>query len=238
MDGDASLKISNEISFTSVPKDIVFPDELNRYLREQVEYLFHENGMLKKHLREKETSYEETSSELENLKLKVKENENIGSKNAYSSATTIASAKIAELSKRLREKNSEVESLKTKCSKLERKIFELQESKLQGVTENKYSDENNDASPKPENEELLKKTRDKLGATSFKLREVQNANIQLKNELKVANKYLQQEVGDTFENINNNKNSRSWRGRAQIICDLQQKNQELREKLKLYQRKS
>lgn len=74
---------------------------------------------------------------------------------------------------------------------------------------------------------------EKLSNTSSKLFEVKNINIQLKNDIKMANKLLQQEIGESFDTLQhiNNTNS-NWRGRAQIIFDLQQKNNELRENLK------
>lgn len=48
----------------------------------------------------------------------------------------------------------------------------------------------------------------------------------------MANKLLQQEVGDNFDTIQSSNSNGNWRGRAQVIRDLQQKNSELREKLK------
>lgn len=88
-------------------------------------------------------------------------------------------------------------------------------------------------------EDQVKQLTDKLAATQSKLYEAKNANVQLKNDLKLANKFLQQEIGDSFENLQNlANNGANWRGRAQIVCDLQQKNSELREKLRLLQEKS
>ena len=76
---------------------------------------------------------------------------------------------------------------------------------------------------------------DKLASANSKFFDVKNANTQLKNDLKLANKVLQQEVGETFENLQSLMSAGgTWRGRAQIICDLQQKNTELREKLKVH----
>lgn len=49
-----------------------------------------------------------------------------------------------------------------------------------------------------------------------------------------ANNLVQQEIGEPLEKIQ----STGWRGRAQTICDLQQKVMELKEKLKSYQDKS
>lgn len=92
------------------------------------------------------------------------------------------------------------------------------------------------AKPKNELEDQIKTLQEKLGTTNMKLCEVRNTNAQLKNDLKIANKLLQQEIGDALENLQISSNP-NWRGRAQIICDLQQKNNELREKLKAYQDK-
>ncbi|XP_044746400.1 protein lava lamp-like isoform X2 [Coccinella septempunctata] len=226
MNGDSNLEV-----LPSIPKDIIFPDELNRYLRGQIEYLMHENGMLRKNLQENESSLNENKSIIDNLKNKLKEYENTDNKHQYTTSTALASSKIVELSRKLREKNAEVESYKTKCSKLEKQIFE--------IYENKTEEPQKEMSPaqRTEREDQLKKLQDKLSASSMRFRELQNMNIHLKNELKMANKYLQQEVGDTLDTISNNNNL-GWRGRAQIICDLQQKNQELKEKLKGYQKKS
>lgn len=90
--------------------------------------------------------------------------------------------------------------------------------------------------PESDLEEQVKSLQEKLSSTSQKLFEAKNSNMQLKSDLKLANKLLQQEIGETFENMQNNANS-NWRGRAQIICDLQQKVRELKDKLKDVQTK-
>lgn len=57
--------------------------------------------------------------------------------------------------------------------------------------------------------------------------------MQLKNDLKAATKILRQEIGESFEGLQSLVNmTPNWRGRAQVICDLQQKVLELKEKLK------
>lgn len=79
---------------------------------------------------------------------------------------------------------------------------------------------------------------EKLSSTTTKLFDAKNANVQLKNDLKIAGKLLQQEVGESFDALRSTANCNSnWRGRSQIICDLQQKNIELKEKLKQLQEK-
>lgn len=207
--------------------------------------------MLRRNVEENEKSLIQKNSTIENLRNELKKYENAEGKHDFSTATSLASTKIVELSRKLREKNAEVESWKTKCSKLERKVIEMQDIQAeQQMTKGIYLLINyifyyfwliflgEDIYPqKKENDGQLKKLQEKLNTTSMKMRELQNTNIHLKNGLKMANKYLQQEVGDTFDTISNNNNF-GWRGRAQIICDLQQKNVELKEKLKNYQNKS
>lgn len=83
-----------------------------------------------------------------------------------------------------------------------------------------------------EQEAVIKSLQDRVTTVSSKLFETRNLNAQLKNDIKATNKLLQQEVGQSVEVV---KNSSNWRGRAQIICDLQEKNNELREKLRMYQ---
>lgn len=85
---------------------------------------------------------------------------------------------------------------------------------------------------KEENPDQIKILSDKLAATSKKLFEVKNLNIQLTNELKQANRLLSQEIGESFTSITNLSHTNSnWRGRAQQIISLQQKLSELQDKL-------
>lgn len=85
----------------------------------------------------------------------------------------------------------------------------------------------------PQDVDKVKVLEDKLSSTSIRLFEVKNLNMQLKNELKAATKLLKQEIGESFESLQSLVNmTPNWRGRAQVICDLQQKVSELKEKLK------
>ncbi|KAJ8963107.1 hypothetical protein NQ318_018572 [Aromia moschata] len=155
-----TLDIS-KVDIPEIPKDIIFPDELNRYLREQIRYYVHENGMLQKNLSDVELKYNDC---------KVKTNN----------------------------------------------LHQILNSFLVPMKEEK---------PPNELEETIKKLQEKVNSASNKLLEVRN--------------WLQQEVGETFESLQSLSNSgnSNWRGRAQIVCDLQQKNNELREKLKDLQEK-
>lgn len=90
--------------------------------------------MLKKNLFETEERLQESCLEIENLKRKITEFNN--NKSSYQTASNVTSEKIVELSKKLREKNAEVEVLKTKSSKLEKIINELNEKYAGGDIQN------------------------------------------------------------------------------------------------------
>uniref|UniRef100_A0A1B0G371 Coiled-coil domain-containing protein 13 n=1 Tax=Glossina morsitans morsitans TaxID=37546 RepID=A0A1B0G371_GLOMM len=81
----------------------------------------------------------------------------------------------------------------------------------------------------------LEELQSKCNVLQQKLFETRNRNIELHNQLKLAQKCLQQEIGEHV-NINilaNHSNGSNWRGRAQQILHLQQKVQELKERLEV-----
>lgn len=69
---------------------------------------------------------EQSTSEIKSLQSQLEKYKTPISSKSFTSVNEIASIKIVELSKKLREKSSEVEALKTKCSKLEQRIYELE----------------------------------------------------------------------------------------------------------------
>lgn len=71
----------------------------------------------------------------------------------------------------------------------------------------------------------------KLENTTKKFFEVHNQNVFLKNELKLAHKYLQQEIGEDFDLAQVLSGKSKWRGRAQQIKKLQTRIIDLNEKL-------
>ncbi|XP_064547458.1 coiled-coil domain-containing protein 13 [Drosophila montana] len=145
--------------------------------------------------------------------------------------SSIAGSKILELSKKNRQMRAELEQLKNRVSKKDVQIEKL-EKELK-TNEEKLS----------MNGELLKKgnasdeLHAKINSMQQKLFETRNKNTELQNQLKLAHKCLQHEVGETV-NINilaNNLNQANWRGRAQQILSLQQKLQELKARLDTYE---
>jgi chromosome segregation ATPase len=140
------------------------------------------------------------------------------------------SQKISELGKTNRHLSSQVNVLKSKCRELEtsnrnleEKLKEKEESLLELTTSAA------EEPPKPSEIQVLTETLEK---TKKKLSEASNSNILLKNELKIAKKCLQNELGNDNLNFHQLLNGTSnWRGRAQTIDMLQSKIAELREKL-------
>ncbi|KAK4884302.1 hypothetical protein RN001_000573 [Aquatica leii] len=229
-----NLNLSN-ITVPDIPKNIIFPDDLNKYLRDRVQYLTHENGMLYKNMSELEVRLKESVSKVNTLSDELEKTQS-GPQNSPNSSENFACSKIVELSKQLRERNSEIESYKTKCAKLQKHLNEIEKDRPNKEAEEKQA---SPQKPKNELEEQIKQLTEKLNTANNKLCEIRNANSQLKSNAKLANKLLQQEIGESFENIQTTINANgTWRGRSQVICDLQQKNADLREKLKALEEKS
>ncbi|EDW18689.1 coiled-coil domain-containing protein 13 [Drosophila mojavensis] len=145
--------------------------------------------------------------------------------------SSIAGTKILELSKKNRQMRAELEQFKNRMNKKDLQIEKLErelksnEEKLQ------------------QNGELLKKgnateeLQAKITSMQQKLFETRNKNTELQNQLKLAHKCLQHEIGEAV-NVNilsNNLNQANWRGRAQQILALQQKLQELKARLDTYE---
>lgn len=74
--------------------------------------------MLQKNLSEKSMNLEKSKMQIKNLDAKLKKQQS----GSFISALEVANSKIVDFSKKLREKTSEMEALKTKCSKLEKRL--------------------------------------------------------------------------------------------------------------------
>uniref|UniRef100_A0A6P7GP44 Coiled-coil domain-containing protein 13-like n=1 Tax=Diabrotica virgifera virgifera TaxID=50390 RepID=A0A6P7GP44_DIAVI len=233
------VKMPKKIQYTphreiipDIPQDIIYPNELNSFLREQLRYHVQKSGLLQQNLNDLEIRYMTSKDNIKKLEEKLNDYEKIYD-NAKSSQ--VATSKIIDLSKKLREKNLEVETLKARCSKTETYAFnlkqQLEDEQLISVKECNAQDTPAVNLPKEEN----KRQTEKLETLNTKLSESNNLILLLKNELKLAKKIIQQETGENFEALQKLNNLNGWRGRAQHILDLQQKNSELKEKLKTSQ---
>lgn len=147
-----------------------------------------------------------------------------------SKSAGVISAKITELCKQNRHLVAEVEGYKTKNAALERRIMQL--DLINKEQENLdiclcKDDPVIDASP-----DELKELNSKLISVNKKLYDSKNRNLELKNEILIATKILQQELGDKFTSIKELQNDiAGWKGRAEKIVLLQAKIAELEEKL-------
>lgn len=146
-----------------------------------------------------------------------------------SKSAGIISAKITDLCKQNRHLVAEVEGYKTKNAALERKIMQLEiiNKENEKLDICLCKDEPIDASP-----DELKELNSKLSIINKKLYDSKNRNLELKNDILLATKILQQELGDKFTSIKELQNDViGWKGRAQQIVLLQAKVSDLEEKL-------
>lgn len=222
IDDDLNLKLADP-----VPKGSGYiSEELVQHLNNQIREVKDENGRLYRLLSEKDF-------EIRNLKKKRDDDEAAGGSVTNEAAAT----KIVELSKRVRELTAELQSEKTKVKQYGKKCMELQQQ-ISNIPEETRSmlgsavslrsqtDENK------ENEVDVKALQDKLKHTESKMSEYRIQCSTLKQEVKIAQKVLQQELGGDNINIQSLMNQQSnWRGRAQQIIGLQLKVEELKGKL-------
>uniref|UniRef100_A0A8C5U335 Coiled-coil domain-containing protein 13 n=1 Tax=Malurus cyaneus samueli TaxID=2593467 RepID=A0A8C5U335_9PASS len=148
-------------------------------------------------------------------------------------AGDVAATKIVELAKKNREMTAEAESEKARVKQLNHRIKEL-ERELQAATDKIHSLGGDTAgikestlkitffSSKAESPEV-KALQEKLNAANLKVTEYRNQLQSVKQELKMTQKLLANEVGEDVNIQSLLTNSGSWRGRAQQILILQSK---------------
>ncbi|XP_046415672.1 coiled-coil domain-containing protein 13 [Neodiprion fabricii] len=218
----------------SLPEEIIFPEELNRFLRDQIRDLSSENGCLRRALEECE---EKLQSHIRKANSQVTLSSGL--------AGEIAASKIVELSKKCREQTAEVEVLKTRCKTLESKLAENEKEprknseNLEVVRRTSRSDSRSDEIKRPltieeemkNREEQIKTLQDKLQQVSSKLYESKNTCTSLRQELNKAQKLLCSEVGENVTISSLSSHQSGWRGRAEQIQQLHQRIAELQMKL-------
>ncbi|XP_005190045.2 putative leucine-rich repeat-containing protein DDB_G0290503 [Musca domestica] len=142
--------------------------------------------------------------------------------------SSIACTKLLDLTKKNRQLRAELETTKNRLNRKEVQIQKL-EKDLKLAEEKSQQDRDfvkKGSSP-------IDELQSKLVSMQQKLFETRNKNVELNNQLKLAQKCLQQEIGENF-NLNtlaSHATNSNWRGRAQQILHLQQKVQELKARL-------
>ncbi|XP_068261214.1 coiled-coil domain-containing protein 13 isoform X2 [Nyctibius grandis] len=200
----------------------------NEQLQDQLREVRDENCRLCKVLSEKDL-------EIKQLEKKIQE-DRLALSGASGLAGDVAATKIVELAKKNREITAESESEKAKVKQLNNKVKEL-EKELQTAIEKIHSLGGGDKGIKQstlkmiegnlaENPEV-KALQEKLTAANFKVMEYRNQLQFAKQELKMTQKLLANEVGEDVNIQSLLTNSSSWRGRAQQILVLQSKVREL-----------
>ncbi|KAF7384766.1 hypothetical protein HZH68_014378 [Vespula germanica] len=231
-DFEDTVTWSKETIEEKLPERIVFPEELNTYLRDRIRDLTAENGCLRRALEETEEKLRITKESITKSQLPI----------TLGKSSEVAATKIIELSKKCREQTAEIEVFKTKCKTLEgtlaSKMAELENLKHElarskETPESRNSTENVQSVSK-EDEDKIKILTEKMQQVQTKLYESKNAYASLKQEFNKAQKLLCSEVGENVTVSGLTSQLGGWRGRAEQIRLLQQKVSELQLKLSEY----
>ncbi|XP_071590656.1 coiled-coil domain-containing protein 13 isoform X1 [Heliangelus exortis] len=204
----------------------------NEQLQDQLREIRDENCRLYKLVTEKDF-------EIKQLQKKIQE-DRFALSGAPGLAGDVAATKIVELAKKNREITAEAESEKAKVKQLNNRVKDL-EKELQTAVEKIHYLGGGDAGIKQPALKMIegnlaespevKALQEKLTTANFKVMDYRNQLQSAKQELKMTQKLLANEVG---ENVNIQSllvNSGSWRGRAQQILVLQNKVRELENQL-------
>ncbi|XP_078582094.1 coiled-coil domain-containing protein 13-like [Branchiostoma floridae x Branchiostoma japonicum] len=222
-----------QLSGPPAKNDIMYAEEQMTNLKDQVRELRDENGRLYKLLSERDY-------EVRQIRKKMEKERALLTGGTGGVASEAAATKIVDLSKKNRELTAEVESGKTKMTQLSRKVQDLEKQLKAAVAQARAAARDEKASPRQvtlslEEEKDLeadaKALKDKLTQTTSKLLETKNEVSMLKQELKVANKVLEKEVGEGVNIQALLKDSSGFRGRSQQILSLQKKVSELKSQL-------
>lgn len=212
VDDELNLQLQVDESPTPVSVQLL---EHQQVMKDQIRGLKDENGRLFQLLKEKDF-------EIRHLqKFKSEHAVSLGMPGLTSDT---AAAKIVELSKKLREIVAEMESEKTKCKQLAKKCEDL---KLQIANPKECHSERpieqNTNSEEQKSAEEVKGLQEKLKQSESKMADWRNQCQILKQELKLANRVISQEVGEGFNLHSLISGKSTWKGRTQQIITLQQK---------------
>lgn len=225
----AEVKTSNCKLDLSVPtsKEI-------EYLKSCVEQLQFDNARLKSEQKQKERKIVELEKEREEERV------------AMGTAGATATQRIVELSKRNRELIAEVAAKKNRVRHLQKKLKESEMNTSQKGNPNDssqpsgYTDlhkRKGDVLPKSQEDQatMIARLQEQLQQSKLKMAEQRNQSQVLKQELKLAQRVITNEVGEGVNISALLSGATGWRGRAQQIIALQSKLAELGEQLREFQ---
>ncbi|XP_061443333.1 coiled-coil domain-containing protein 13 [Rhineura floridana] len=223
---DLSLStLDSEMSKEDIGKRLL--ENENEQLQHQLREIVDENGRLYKLLKERDF-------EIKKLHKKIEE-ERLALMGASGITGDIAATKIVELAKQNRHMTAEIEKEKTKVKQLKNRIKELEkELQMSAVKLQSLGDKGSQPAHKGTEAPLspeMKALQEKLTAASFKMSEYRNQLQTMKQELKMTQKLLANEVGEDVNIQNLLSTPGTWRGRAQQILVLQGKVRELENQL-------
>ncbi|CAO2633119.1 Coiled-coil domain-containing protein 13 [Lemmus lemmus] len=232
-----SLLNTEEQNLKNIFEKRVLEDEIQQ-IRSELRETIDENGRLYKLLKERDF-------EIKHLKKKIEE-DRLAFTGATGMAGDLVANKIVELSKKNRGLMAESESAKAKVKQLTNCIQELKQE-LQMAPAGLPAKGTTDTGTKPltqvgdrarlETPEV-KALQDRLAATNLKMSELRNQIQSAKQELRVAQKVLANEVGEDVNIQQLLASPGTWRGRAQQILVLQSKVRELEKQLGQRQNKT
>lgn len=219
---DDELNLQLQADESPTPVSVQLPEN-QQVMKDQIRGLKDENGRLFQLLKEKDF-------EIRHLqKFKSEHAVSLGMPGLTSDT---AAAKIVELSKKLRETVAEMETEKTKCKQLAKKCEDL---KLQIANPKECHSERpieqNTNSEEQKSAEEVKGLQEKLKQAESKMADWRNQCQILKQELKLANRVISQEVGEGFNLHSLISGKSTWKGRTQQIITLQQKISELKHQI-------
>ncbi len=214
----------------SATASVVQASETNYELQESMDSLLLENSQLRLKLEELGKKYSEDMRTVkeENLAEKLAEGYQSTAGTYGSTTGTSATQRIIELSKKNRELNAILATEKNKVQHLSKKLKLNQEAKHDSTTSIREAQN----TPVSGSTNTLRTLKEQLDQSNMRLVESRNQNQILKQELKMAQKMIVQEVGDVGINTNSLLSGAiGWRGRAQQIINLQNKLSDAKRKL-------
>ncbi|XP_057624554.1 coiled-coil domain-containing protein 13 isoform X3 [Chionomys nivalis] len=233
-----SLLNTEEQNLKNIFEKRVLEDEIQQ-LRSELRETVDENGRLYKLLKERDF-------EIKHLKKKIEE-DRLAFTGATGMAGDLVATKIIELSKKNRGLMAESESAKARVKQLTNRIQEL-EHELQMAPARPPAKGTTDPGAKPLRTQAgdrpllespeVKALQERLAATNLKMSDLRNQIQSAKQELRVAQKVLANEVGEDINIQQLLASPGTWRGRAQQILVLQSKVRELEKQLGQRQNKT